>query len=156
MDKQANAGHAGQYLTFRLGGEEYGVEILRVQEIKGFSTATPIPNTPPHVLGVMNLRGTIIPVLDLRARLGMPKADATAFSVIVVVRVSARVVGVVVDAVSDVLDIPADDVQPAPELGASVDTRFIQGLARTGDKLVLLLALDAVFAADEVALAMVS
>src|SRR5262245_48308588 len=120
MDQRdTQASGSGQYLTFRLGGEEYGVEILRVQEIKGFSTATPIPNTPPYVLGVMNLRGTIIPVIDLRARLGMPKADATQFSVIVVVRVSARVVGVVVDGVSDVLDIPASDVQPAPELGTS-------------------------------------
>ena len=99
---------AGQYLTFRLGHEEYGVEILKVQEIKGYSAITPIPSAPAFLKGVMNLRGTIVPVVDLRSRFGMAAADYTPFTVIIVVTVGSRVMGLVVDAVSDVLAGPLD------------------------------------------------
>ena len=135
---------SAQYLTFALGGEEYGVEILKVQEIRGYSPITPIPNTPPHVMGVMNLRGAIVPVVDLRRTLGMPAAEYTAFTVIVVVTVGTRAMGVIVDAVSDVLDVARADTQPTPDFGTQVDARFVQGLARTGGKLVILLDIDRV------------
>jgi purine-binding chemotaxis protein CheW len=137
-----------QYLTFSLGREEYGVDILKVQEIKGYSAITPIPNTPPYVRGVMNLRGTIIPVVDLRSKLGMAAAEYTPFTVIVVVKVGSKTMGLVVDAVSDVLSIPGASLQPTPDFGAQVDAAFISGLARAGDKLVVLLDLDRVLAPD--------
>jgi purine-binding chemotaxis protein CheW len=132
----------GQYLTFTLGQEEYGVEILRVQEIKGYTAVTPIPNTPAYVRGVMNLRGAIIPVMDLRMKFGMPEAEYTAFTVIIVVTVGPKTMGVIVDSVSDVLIIGKGDVQPTPDFGGSVDAGFIHGIARAGDKLVALLDLD--------------
>ena len=132
----------GQYLTFTLGHEEYGVEILRVQEIKGYSAVTPIPNTPAYVRGVMNLRGAIIPVMDLRMKFGMPEAEYTPFTVIIVVTVGAKTMGVIVDSVSDVLIIGKGDVQPTPDFGGTVDAGFIHGIARAGEKLVALLDLD--------------
>ena len=137
-----------QYLTFTLGAEEYGVEILKVQEIKGYSAITPIPNTPNYVKGVMNLRGSIIPIVDLRAKLSMAEAAYNQFTVIIVVRVGAKTVGVVVDAVSDVLNIPLKDIQPTPDFGSQVDARFISGLAKAGDRLVVLLEIEKVLAGD--------
>jgi purine-binding chemotaxis protein CheW len=142
-----------QYLTFTLGEEEYGVEILKVQEIKGYSAITPIPNTPAYVKGVVNLRGTIIPIVDLRAKLGMPTAAYNQFTVIIVVRVGAKTVGVVVDTVSDVMNIPAKDIQATPDFGAQVDARFVSGLAKTGDRLVVLLDIDKVLSGDGALLA---
>jgi purine-binding chemotaxis protein CheW len=142
------AADGSQYLTFSLGQEEYGVEILKVQEIKGYSTITPIPNTPPHVKGVMNLRGTIIPVVDLRSKLGMPTAEYSPFTVIVVVKVGSKTMGLVVDAVSDVLNIPSRGLQPTPDFGAQVDAAFISGMAKAGEKLVVLLDLDRVLSVD--------
>ena len=140
-----------QFLTFTLGSEEYGVEILKVQEIKGYTTVTPIPNTPGYVKGVMNLRGTIVPVVDLRSKLSMNTAEYTQFSVIIVVTVGSRVMGLVVDAVSEVLNIPRGDIQPTPDFGAQVDARFISGMAKAGDKLVVLLDLDRVLGVEELA-----
>ncbi len=136
------AADASQYLTFTLGDEEYGVEILRVQEIRGYSAITPIPNTPPHIKGVMNLRGTIIPVLDLRSKLGMAEAAYNQFTVIIVVTVGTKVLGMVVDSVSDVLNIPRNNIQATPDFGTDVDARFISGMARAGEKLVVLLDLE--------------
>jgi purine-binding chemotaxis protein CheW len=133
-----------QYLTFALGGEEYGVEILKVQEIRGYAPITPIPNTPAHITGVMNLRGTIIPVVDLRRALAMPATEYTPFTVIVVVSVQTRLMGLIVDAVSDVLDIARAAIQPPPDFGTEVDARFIRGMARAGDKLVILLDIERV------------
>jgi purine-binding chemotaxis protein CheW len=142
-----------QYLTFALGAEEYGVPILKVQEIRGYAPITPIPNTPAHIEGVMNLRGAIIPVVDLRRKLAMPATERSSFTVIVVVNVGTRVMGVIVDAVSDVLDIPRTDVQPPPDFGAHVDARFIDGMARAGDKLVVLLDITRVLSEDEAVVA---
>jgi purine-binding chemotaxis protein CheW len=140
-----------QYLTFALGQEEYGVEILKVQEIKGYSAITPIPNTPSYIKGVMNLRGTIIPVMDLRAKFGLSETDYNQFTVIIVVLVEAKVVGVIVDAVSDVLNIPSTDIQAAPDFGGKVDTWFISGLAKAGEKLIVLLDIEKVIGDDEIA-----
>jgi purine-binding chemotaxis protein CheW len=133
-----------QYLTFRLRDEEYGVEILKVQEIKGYTAITPVPNTPGYLKGVMNLRGTIVPVVDLRAKFGMEAAEYTAFTVIIVLTVGTKVMGLIVDAVSDVLNIPKTDIQATPDFGAQVDARFISGMAKAGDKLVVLLDIDRV------------
>ena len=137
-----------QYLTFRLADEEYGLEILRVQEIKGYSKVTPLPNTPLEVRGVMNLRGAVVPVVDLRARLGLPAAEYTAFTVVIVVTAGKAVVGLVVDGVSDVLDVGAKDAVPTPDLGAGVDTSFLTGMAHAGDRLVTLLNIDRLVGQD--------
>ena len=131
-----------QFLTFHLGDELYGVDILRVQEIKGYTTVTKIPNTPPHIKGVLNLRGTIVPIIELRTKFGMPTIDYTMFTVIVVVVVREKIIGLVVDAVSDVLNIDKNDIQPPPEFGAKVDVSFLNGIGKSGDKLVALLDMD--------------
>jgi purine-binding chemotaxis protein CheW len=145
----AYASDVDQYLTFGLGQEEYGIEILKVQEIKGYSAITPIPNTPPHVKGVMNLRGTVVPVVDLRSKFGMETVEYTKFTVIIVVTIGSKIAGLVVDAVSDVLNIPASDIRPAPDFGSRTDTRFITGMASSGDKLAVLLDVDRLLADEE-------
>lgn len=132
-----------QYLTFLLAGEEYGVDILQVQEIKGWDNATHIPNTPPYVRGVINLRGTIVPVIDLRQRFGLEQMDYTRTTVVIVLKIEDagrdRVSGIVVDAVSDVYNVSEDQRQPAPEFAGQVGGDFVKGLATVGDKIVILL-----------------
>lgn len=131
-----------QFLTFQLGEELYGVDILRVQEIKGYTTVTKIPNTPDYIKGVLNLRGTIVPIVELRTTFGMPTIDYTMFTVIVVVVVRDRIMGLVVDSVSDVLNISKKDIQAPPEFGAKVDVSVLNGIGKSGDKLISLLDID--------------
>lgn len=135
-----------QYLTFMLDDEEYGVEILGVQEIKGYEKCTEIPNTPDYVLGVINLRGSVIPVIDLRRRFGMQPREFGKLTVVIVVRMETgdgdKTMGFVVDAVSDVYNIDVSQVRPAPELDASVETQFVKGLATVDEKMIILLDLD--------------
>lgn len=150
LDQQMGFSTEGcQYLTFILGEEHYGIEILRVQEIKGYTTVTRIPNTPEYIKGVLNLRGTIVPIVDLRTKFGMERIDYTRFTVIVVVVVLDRVVGIIVDGVSDVLNIPRKEVQPPPRFGASVDVSFISGIGKCGEMLVALLDIDRVLSEIE-------
>jgi len=138
-----------QHLTFQLGAEEYGIEILKVQEIRGYAGVTPIPNTPAYILGVMNLRGTVIPVVDLRTRFAMPNQEYNKFTVIVVVTVRDKVIGLVVDAVSDVLDVLPSQVRERPDMGARTDMRFIGGMATVGEKLVVLLDIERLLGEDD-------
>ena len=138
-----------QFLTFYLGNELYGVDILRVQEIKGYTAVTKIPNTPSHIKGVLNLRGTIVPIIELRTKFGLPTIEYTAFTVIIVVVVRDKVMGLVVDSVSDVLNIGKTDIQPSPQFGASVDVSFVSGIGKSGDKLVALLDMDRLLADGE-------
>ena len=143
-----SAGAAGskQVLTFTLGDETYGVDILRVQEIRGWSPVTRIPQSQAHVLGVLNLRGSIVPIVDLRMRFSLPRAEYTPLTVIIVLSVESpqgrRDFGVVVDGVSDVVDIALAEVKPAPELGAQANTEFIAGLAAVSGRMVMLLDID--------------
>jgi purine-binding chemotaxis protein CheW len=138
-----------QFLTFNLGTELYGVDILRVQEIKGYSAVTKIPNTPSHIKGVLNLRGTIVPIIELRTKFALPTIEYTAFTVIIVVVVRDKVMGLVVDSVSDVLNIGKTDIQPSPQFGANVDVSFVSGIGKSGDKLVALLDIDRLLADGE-------
>ncbi|THJ20944.1 MAG: purine-binding chemotaxis protein CheW, partial [Nitrospira sp. CG24E] len=131
-----------QYLTFQLGGEIYGVDILRVQEIKGYTAVTKIPNQPSYIKGVMNLRGTIVPIVELRTKIGMEVVEYTAHTVIVVVVVQGRIMGFVVDSVSDVLNIDKKEIQAPPQFGTKVDVSFLNGIAQCGDHLVALLNID--------------
>ena len=140
-----------QYLTFNLAEEYYGVDILKVQEIKGYTTVTRIPNTPDYLKGVLNLRGTIVPIVDLRMKFGMGTTEPTPFTVVVVVNVRNRVMGFLVDAVSDVLDLNAKQIQPPPELGSAVDINFVAGIGNANDRLVTLLDIDRVLTDEEVA-----
>jgi len=139
-----------QYLTFLLGDEYYGVDILKVQEIKGYMDVTRIPNTPPYIKGVLNLRGTIVPIVNLRMKFGMEQIDHTAITVIIVVVVQGRVMGIIVDTVSDVLTIGAKDMKPAPAFGTKVDTSFIDGIGTTNDHLVTFLDIDRVLSEEEI------
>ncbi|HUO32688.1 MAG TPA: chemotaxis protein CheW [Bryobacteraceae bacterium] len=142
---------AGQFLTFVLGEEQYGIEILKVQEIKGYSAITPIPNTPAYIKGVINLRGTVVPVVDLRAKFSLAATEYNKFTVIIVVTVGEKVIGMLVDAVSDVMDIAASEMRTAPDLGVRVDTRFISGMATVGERMTVLLDIDRLLSADEAA-----
>ncbi len=142
-DEQANA---AQFLTFVCDGEEYGIDILRVQEIKGWDGATRVPQAPAHVLGVMNLRGVIVPVVDLRTRFGLARREFDASTVVIVVRVqgakSERTAGIVVDAVSEVYSFSQDSIKPPPGVGGRIDSACINGLAMEGEKMVMLLDID--------------
>ncbi len=149
---QMTAADNRQFLTFTLQNEEYGIEILRVQEIKGFSKVTPIPNAPTFVRGVMNLRGTVVPIIDLRARFSMTEKDYDQFTVIIVVNVGTRVVGLVVDTVSDVLNIPADAIADPPDLATSPETSCITGMGKLGDRIVMLLDTGRLVGTDELRL----
>lgn len=145
-----------QYLSFKLAGEHYGVDILKVQEIKGWIPVTRIPNTPSHVRGVLNLRGTIVPIIDLRLRFNLEPAEYTPVTVIIVLCVKTaglgnRVIGVVVDSVSDVLNVASADIRPAPDFGEGLNTEFIKGLATVGEHMVMLLESDKLLSADELA-----
>lgn len=136
----------GQYLTFILAGEEYGVEILKVQEIKGWDAATPIPNTPDYILGVLNLRGAVVPIVDLRKRFDMESIPYGATTVVIVVKMrnedQERTVGLVVDAVADVYRLESGEIQPPPDMGGAVHTEFVHGLATVEEKMVILLEID--------------
>jgi purine-binding chemotaxis protein CheW len=135
-----------QYLTFMLGGEEYGINILKVQEIRGWDSATTIPNTPEYVLGVVNLRGIVVPIVDLRVRFELENADFNPTTVVVIVKAEdsgkERTVGMVVDAISDVYYINTDDVRDTPDMGSSVTTEYITGLTTVDEKMVILLNVD--------------
>lgn len=146
MDMRGNGDVVGlgrQYLTFILAGEEYGVDILCVQEIRGFEKPTKIPNTPSYVRGVINIRGTIVPIIDLRERFGLDQVEYGRTTVVIVLRVEregdVRTMGIVVDAVSEVYTIPEDAVKPSPDFGEGVDSQFARGLATVDDKMVILL-----------------
>lgn len=143
-----------QYLTFSLAAEEYGVDILRVQEIRGWEPVTRIPNAPEYVKGVLNLRGAIVPIFDLRQRFTMMPQEYGKDTVVIVLRVSGegevRNMGVVVDAVSDVLNARASEIRGTPDFGAGVATEYISGLASSGDKMVMLLDVDRLLSEDDV------
>jgi purine-binding chemotaxis protein CheW len=144
-----------QFLTFMLAGEEYGVDILRVQEIKGWDSVTPIPNTPEYIRGVINLRGTIVPIIDLRCRFNLETVEYGPVTVVIVLKVEdpdsgkSRVMGLVVDAVSDVYNVPEDAIKPAPDFGNVVDVNFVQGLATLENAMVIVLDIDRLLNADE-------
>ncbi|MEP0828340.1 MAG: purine-binding chemotaxis protein CheW [bacterium] len=142
------ADRAGKYLTFRLAAEEYGLEILKVREIIGLMDITKVPRTPNHIRGVINLRGKVIPVLDLRTKFGMEPAPNTEETCIIVVDVAAAdnslLMGILVDAVSEVLDIKEEEIEESPEFGCDIDTSFILGIGKVKNSVKILLDIDRV------------
>lgn len=139
-----------QYLTFILAGQEYGVDILRVQEIKGWDKVTPLPNTPEYVRGVINLRGTIVPIIDLRQRFRLETISYGPTTVVIMLKVVSeagqRIMGVVVDGVSEVYNVSANDIKAAPELGEHVDAEVVRGLATVDGKMIILVDIDKLLA----------
>lgn len=139
-------GDADQYLTFLLAGEEYGVDILRVQEIKGWDSVTPIPNTPKYIKGVINLRGTIVPIIDLRERFSLDAISYGPTTVVIVLKVNSdngsRTMGIVVDAVSEVYNIDNESLKPAPDFGQAISTDFVMGLGTVDEKMIIVLDID--------------
>jgi purine-binding chemotaxis protein CheW len=147
-DKAAN----GEYLTFRLGEEEYGIDILRVQEIRSYEPPTRIANAPPFLKGVVNLRGVIVPIVDLRLKLGCPTAEYNHFTVVIVLNVRGRVVGAVVDSVSDVLELAGEAIRPAPSLNATVDAGHITGIGSVADRMLILMDIEALMCSPDMGL----
>ncbi|MBB3228940.1 purine-binding chemotaxis protein CheW [Luteibacter sp. Sphag1AF] len=139
---ETEAAEIAQYLTVNLANEEYGVDILAVREIRGWTPVTRIPQTPHYVLGVLNMRGAIVPVLDLRLRFGLTREEYTATTVTVIVTVAGRNFGVVVDAVSDVVEVAPNAIRPVPDMGTAVETEYLKGLTSVGERMVLLLDVD--------------
>lgn len=142
-----------EFLTFRLGAEEYGVDILKVQEIRSYDTVTKLPAAPAYIKGVINLRGTIVPVVDMRLRFAMDEARYDQFTVMIILSVNGRVVGLVVDGVSDVITLEAEQIRPAPDVAAgSLDTRFITGLGAVEERLLILVDIEGLVGKDGLAL----
>jgi len=131
-----------EFLTFRLGAEEYAIDILKVQEIRGWEIPTTIANTPDFIKGVINLRGTIVPIVDLRLKFKLSEARYDEFTVVIILSFARRVVGVVVDAVSDVTTLMPQQMRPAPEFGGTFDTRFITGLGTLGERMLILVDIE--------------
>ena len=145
--------HEGKFLTFVLGNEEYGIEILKVREIIGIMEITPVPQTPDYMKGVINLRGKVIPIIDLRLKFAMPEVEHTKETCIIVAEVGTAQVGIIVDSVSEVTDIKGEDIEEAPSFGQGIDTNFIMGLGKTKKKIVILLDIERVLATEELKMA---
>ncbi|WP_422011848.1 chemotaxis protein CheW [Roseateles sp.] len=156
VDTRTVAAMPKEFLSFRLGGEEYGIDILRVQEIRRYEAPTRIANAAHFIKGVINLRGVIVPIVDLRLKLGCESADYTDFTAVIVLNLSDRVIGVVVDSVSDVLELGADSIRPVPEMSSSVGPGFMLGIGciRTGDveRMLILTDIQALMSSDEMGL----
>ncbi|MBB3196497.1 chemotaxis protein CheW [Roseateles terrae] len=143
----------GEYLTFRLGQEEYGIDILKVQEIRSYEQPTRIANAPDFIKGVVNLRGVIVPIVDLRLKLGCATAEYNSFTVVIVLNVKNRVVGAVVDSVSDVLELSREAIRPAPELSASaVNTSFIMGIGAVSERMLILIDIEGLMSSADMGL----
>jgi purine-binding chemotaxis protein CheW len=141
-----------EFLTFTLGAEEYGVDILKVQEIRGYDAVTKIANAPPFIKGVVNLRGLIVPIVDMRIKFNLGNIEYNQFTVVIILNVSGRVVGMVVDSVSDVLMLAADQIKPAPDFAANFDNDYLIGLGTIGERMLILMDIEKLLAGGDMAL----
>lgn len=148
----ANGAAASEFLTFRLGGEEYGIDILKVQEIRGYEEPTTIANAPDFIKGVINLRGTIVPIVDMRIKFRLGEARYDSFTVVIILNVADRVVGIVVDSVSDVMTLAATQVREAPEFAGAMDTSYITGLGTVDERMLILIDIEKLMSSAEMAL----
>ncbi len=144
--------HAQEYLTFTLGSEEYAIDILKVQEIRGYDAVTAIANTPSFIKGVINLRGTIVPIVDMRIKFGVGAAEYTPFTVVIILNVGGRVVGMVVDSVSDVISLGAEQVRPAPDFSSAVDTAYLRGLGTLDERMLIVMDIERLMLSADMAL----
>ena len=154
MEQGTGSGASGgrEYLTFTLGSEEYGMDILKVQEIRGYDAVTRIANTPDFIKGVINLRGVIVPIVDMRIKFNVGTAEYGQFTVVIIINVLGRVVGMVVDGVSDVVALAPEQIRPAPELSSSLDTRYLAGLATVDERMLILVDIETLMGSAEMQL----
>jgi purine-binding chemotaxis protein CheW len=146
------SGYAQEFLTFTLGPEEYAIDILKVQEIRGYEKPTTIANAPEFLKGVINLRGTIVPIVDMRIKFNVGKAEYTQFTVVIILNVASRIVGMVVDSVSDVTSMNDSQIRPAPDFAATVDTKYINGLGTLGERMLIVVDIEKLMVSPEMAL----
>ena len=142
----------GEYLTFLLGQEEYGIEILKVQEIRGYDSVTKIANTPSFIKGVVNLRGRIVPIVDLRIKFNLENKQYDEFTVVIILNLQGRVVGIVVDGVSDVMDLKAEHVREVPDLVSNIDTQYLLGLGSVEERMLILVDIEKLMSSQEMEL----
>lgn len=142
----------GEYLTFVLGNEEYGIEILKVQEIRGYDTVTKIANTPEFIKGVINLRGSIVPIIDLRILFHLGEVEYNQFTVVIILNVKGRIMGIVVDGVSDVISLQASQISPVPDLVTSISTKYLVGLGTVNDHMLILVDIEQLMTSQELAI----
>ena len=145
--------NSGQYLTLRLGEEDYAIDIMRVQEIRSYEEPTRMANSPSFIKGVINLRGLIVPIVDLRMKLNISKVEYTEFTVVIILRLQGVVTGAVVDAVSDVVQLDAKMIKPAPQFESGIDSRFILGLADVGERMLIVMNMEALLSNAELGMA---
>lgn len=143
---------ANEFLTFRLGGEEYGIEILKVQEIRGYDSITQIANAPEFIKGVVNLRGIIVPIIDMRIKFRLGNADYDQFTVVIILNVAGRVMGIVVDGVSDVISLEAEQMRPTPGFGSVIDTEYIMGLGTVDERMLILIDIEKLMGSHDMGL----
>ena len=146
-DNENNASQ--EYLGFLLGNEEYVIDILKVQEIRGYTTPTKIAQSPDFVKGVINLRGNIVPIVDLRIKFDLPEISYTPFTVVIILNVCKKIVGIVVDSVSDVFNINVDEIKPAPEFSGILHDKYLKGLATVNEKMLIVTDIDALMSSPE-------
>jgi purine-binding chemotaxis protein CheW len=146
---QSEAAPAAEYLTFTLASETYGIDILKVQEIRGYDSVTRIANTPEFIKGVINLRGVIVPIVDLRIKFRLGEVTYHEFTVVIIINVLGKVVGIVVDGVSDVVALSAEQIKPAPEFGGALDTRYLTGLGTLNEEMLILVDIEKLISSDE-------
>ncbi|HEY7985351.1 MAG TPA: chemotaxis protein CheW [Methylophilaceae bacterium] len=154
MERPAEVGaaegvDAGEYLTFTLGEEEYGIDILKVQEIRGYDAVTKIANTPDFIKGVINLRGTIVPIVDLRIRFNLGSVEYNEFTVVIILTVRGRVVGVVVDGVSDVITLQSSQINNVPSMVSTIDTKYLVGLGTVEDRMLILVNIESLMTSQD-------
>ncbi|ASV55894.1 MULTISPECIES: chemotaxis protein CheW [Lelliottia] len=152
VTKLAGEPSGQEFLVFTLGDEEYGIDILKVQEIRGYDQVTRIANTPSFIKGVTNLRGVIVPIVDLRVKFSQGDVEYNDNTVVIVLNLGQRVVGIVVDGVSDVLSLTADQIRPAPEFAVTLSTEYLTGLGALGDRMLILVNIEKLLNSDEMAL----
>jgi len=153
MQTENEKSHAvSEYLTFTLGNETYGIDILKVQEIRGYDTVTHIANAPDFMKGVINLRGVIVPIVDMRIKFKVGEATYHEFTVVIIMNVLDRVIGMVVDGVSDVVALMPEQIRPAPEMGAAMDTHYITGLGTQNDQMLILIDIEKLMSSEEMQL----
>jgi purine-binding chemotaxis protein CheW len=143
---------ATEVLSFRLGGEEYAISILKVQEIRGYDAVTRIASAPEYLKGVVNLRGIIVPIVDMRIKFNVGQATYDPFTVVIILNINGHTIGMVVDSVSDVVTLTPDQIKAAPDMGASVATEFLQGLGTVGERMLILLDIDKLLGSEEMGL----
>ena len=146
----ATGGASKEYLTFMLGAEQYGLAIIQVKEIRGYEPVTKIANAPDFIKGVINLRGDIVPIIDLRVKFNVSEATYNEFTIVIMLNVQDRIVGIVVDSVSDVINVTEDEIHPPPEFGVAFDSRYLDGLASVDDGLVILVNIERLITSTEI------